>query len=473
MKYNFITIILATGFFVVYPAPILAAGANIDNNYFPTIQEAINHASSGDVITVEAGIYDEQVVIDGKSLTLQGAGDATVVRPSGAEKLTSLYEYPSLLSDIKISSIIIIRNTGASGVTIKDLKVDGINITILPAGAERLAGILYGDSGGVIQNVTVSTIKTNSIADRTYGINAVAVGNPVSVEIIGNRIIDFLFHGILAVGESLTVNIHGNAITGSANSPEIINGITLGYSAGGKVSGNIISGFHSFNDGWRSSGIILSRVGFKPVVVEGNEVFDADYGISVSKSTNNSVISQNYLHGNKAGVMIEDGAADNKVASNNITGNGQGIQIHGRQSSNETGNKPPGSGNVASNNTIAGNTIGIISFDDTQAFDAKNNWWGSAEPDFTKLIVGSVNYVPWLVTAVPVSSQPVIPEAEKPIQTEERVIPSQEKEIKPEKIKQPTEEIPQVHEVEEKPSYSSSSVEIRPEEGGGSTFSFV
>ena len=58
---------------------------------YTTIQAAVNAASAGNTVNVCPGIYDEQVVIDGKDLTLQGAGDTTVISPSSASQLSSVY----------------------------------------------------------------------------------------------------------------------------------------------------------------------------------------------------------------------------------------------------------------------------------------------------------------------------------------------------------------------------------------------
>ena len=49
------------------------------------------------------------------------------------------------------------------------------------AGAARLSGILYGESGGLVQNVTVSSIKTAGYADRTYGIDLSAAAELAEV----------------------------------------------------------------------------------------------------------------------------------------------------------------------------------------------------------------------------------------------------------------------------------------------------
>ena len=361
-----------------------SGGHSFGVDAFADIQSGVDAVAAGGTVNIMAGVYDEQIIIDGKSVTLKGAGDSTIVRPSVPDKLISSYVYPNNLpiwSAVKVAGIIIVRNTGVSDVTIKDLKVDGINITTVPAGAQRLTGIIYGESAGTIQNVTLETIRTTGITDRTYGIDAIAVGSPVSIKIIGNRVTDFLRNGIQVIGESLTVDISDNTIIGPTTLPgvdQVPNGIALLYGPRGVIRGNTISRFHSPNDSWRASGVLLYGETVTSVEVKENDVSDADYGIIVSTGVDGSMITNNKLHGNKSGVMLESGVTNNLVISNNITGNIQGIQIHGVLNSNLSGNQPPGDGNVIKNNTITENQVGIISFDDTQTFEAKDNWWGSA-----------------------------------------------------------------------------------------------
>ena len=54
-----------------------------------------------------------------------------------------------------IASIVDVRNVGTTGVTIKNIKVDGELITSLPVGAGHVSGIVFGETGGIINNVTV------------------------------------------------------------------------------------------------------------------------------------------------------------------------------------------------------------------------------------------------------------------------------------------------------------------------------
>ena len=52
---------------------------------FMSVQEAADAASSGDTVRIAAGVYRENVVVDGKSLTIVGAGrEATVIDANGS-----------------------------------------------------------------------------------------------------------------------------------------------------------------------------------------------------------------------------------------------------------------------------------------------------------------------------------------------------------------------------------------------------
>ena len=380
---------------------------------FATIQAAIDDAETidGNTIQVAAGTYDEQVVIDGKDLTLQGAGDTTIIRPSAPATLTSTYTYPdgTFWVGTVMSSVILVKN--ADAVTVKNLKIDGINLTTLPAGASRLAGVLYGESGGVIDNVTVTTMVVNGYSTRSYGIDLSAVGTARTVEVMNSHISDWSRNGIQAQGGSLTADIHDNTLTGVGDvqvEGVVPNGILFIHGVDGNATTNTISALHtSTSDGSLSAGILFYDPLTAGIVAEDNNISDVDDGVIVSANANDVIIRNNNLHDNlETGIHLEGGATNNTITGNTITGNAKaGIRFAGANDPDDA-DSPPGTGNVANNNTITGNAIGVVNYDpDSQTFDATNNWWGDATGPNNEdtnpsasgdSLSGNVNYSPWL-----------------------------------------------------------------------------
>lgn len=66
--------VASAGTFTVAPNP----GPGVD---FTSVQAAVDAAVEGDTILIETGVYFGQVVIDSKSLTLQGLGSVTLANP--------------------------------------------------------------------------------------------------------------------------------------------------------------------------------------------------------------------------------------------------------------------------------------------------------------------------------------------------------------------------------------------------------
>lgn len=120
------------------------ANSGNSNSPYLTIQAAINAATAGDTIMVDAGTYNENVNIN-KALTLLGAGaGATVVDGSSAGSGLGTFHLPSGSSNIQI---------GATGQGFHVLGLDG------PAGIEKAAIYLQGTQSNI-------TIIDNEIEAR-------------------------------------------------------------------------------------------------------------------------------------------------------------------------------------------------------------------------------------------------------------------------------------------------------------------
>jgi len=395
----------------------LAAGVDeVDGSLiqgiYPTISLAVEKAFAGTTIHVIDGVYDEQVVIDGKNLTLEGISTGTVIQPSSPAVLTETYTYPAgtLWPGTVMSAIVLVKNVATGNVVVKDIKVDGINVSSVPTGASRIAGILYGEAGGVIDNATVSDIKTTNYIDRTYGIDVSAVAGGLTVEVKNCNISDWARTGIQAMGAGLTANIHDNTLVGpgTIGPNNVPNGIFFLTGAGGNATDNTVSNCHYTTTEWGSTGIGVYDEVASGISIKDNDISDIDVGVAISLNSSGVIIESNDLDNNHNGVQFEAGANNNSVLSNTITNNSaSGIDI----------SSDAGANNIAHNNNISGNGDGLTNAS-SYLFDALNNWWGHAtgpynDPHNTcglgNAVSGLVEFMPWWTTSTGVDGSGTLP----------------------------------------------------------------
>lgn len=399
------------------------------DEYFRTIQAAINAVAENGIVHVAEGIYDEQVIID-KPLTLEGQGDTTIIKPSTADSFT-LFSRKYGGSDN--TAAIVVANANA---TIKNLKIDGSEISSVPSEATMFVGILYRGVNGTIDSVTVDGIN---IANGN-AIYISSMGKESNVEIKGCTISNFYKNGITANYEGLTVNIHDNNIIGSGPIDVAQNGIQVGFGATGSVMRNTVSDIAYTGTDYEAVGIlfvdssgtatdntvtncqagIVAQAGWYPpvtcdVTIENNTI-DATglTGLSYIAGTGavtwdeNAIITVTIKNndltgaGYGEGVSIGDGAGTVNaiIEGNDISNWGDGVWIG--STSNEIKIKF---------NNIEGNSEHGIYSDVT--VDAEKNWWGdSSGPHHPTLnpdglgdeISDNVDFDPWLTAPITVVS---------------------------------------------------------------------
>ena len=430
------------------------------DEYFATIQAAINNTNPGGTVHVAAGTYDEQVIID-KELTLQGAGDTTIIQPSQATADTFQLFSRKASEDLPTAAIIVVDQAGFTSVTIKDLKVDGSLVNSVPAGATMFVGILWRGTGGTIDSVTVEGIgitNGNAIYITSYG-------KTVTTEVKGCIISGYLKNGITANHAGLTANIHNNTVIGSGPTADVAqNGIQIGYGATGTVKDNTVSNHIYTGSGWGASGILFFEANG---TAESNNVTDNQYGlaaqISPSGTTSHTVSFKNnvidgsglsgisfeavnginvvnYASGTTLNIDVDGniitnydvsytipgwgtypapavylceypGDVSGEIRDNTIENAGYGIEFY-NAGPTTTGNTITGCQNGIVHwggnppihfNSIYGNTYyGIYS---TAAVDAENNWWGDASGPYHPTlnpagkgdeVSDTVDFEPWL-----------------------------------------------------------------------------
>ena len=411
-----IAIFMISTFAIVMPVSAVNNVLNVNTNEnFSTIQAAIDDSDTvdGHTLLVAAGIYAEQVLID-KSLTLDGAGDTTIIKPSGPG-LTATSNIPWIGTTHAMAAIVSVETTGGT-VIIKDLKIDWSSIT--SKSTTWIAGLVYIETSGKVEGITV--IGNPALPDRTAGIFAGAVTHTSSLDVTGCTVEVYTRAGIYALGDEITANYHHNVINGPG---PIIGGVPNGMffleGALGSATYNIITDFGYTGATYRSTGIGTFRPG-SGVTFGHNEISNVQNAFAIAGGSG-ATIEYNDIHDCHTGVKLEavtywtpyDRARNVMIQYNDIYDNDFAIRCGGEM----------GSGNEAHYNNIFGNLgaswfwngetyVGDVSnVHATETFDATLNWWGHASgpsgdggrKDSEDVVIGkgdsvsdNVDWDPWL-----------------------------------------------------------------------------
>jgi len=387
---------------------------------YSTIQRyAINKAVAGDTVQVLAGVYNEQVIIN-KPLTVNGAGQGvTVIAPSPIAVNTTRVGGSSPGS--AVAGIVVVDST--TGVTIRDLTVDGAGNALTVCDPPALFGVYWRNASGTIENSEVRNIEWGSGLEGCQGANGIFAESggtgSTNVTIHGNSVHAVQKNGITANGSATTAIISGNTVVGWGFTDKIAqNGIQIGSGAGGSITGNEASLYdydYTPSSWWAATGILVTEAA-DGVVISGNNVHDNLEGIyadtlrnlTVSGNTvtdtrdtgvylllvDNSEVSGNSISSGSVGLWLADSSG---IAAklNTISYNGDGVVIDG-DSQNDTftdskilNNTSTGvtvqpyygvepSGIVFRLNQIAGNGTYGIDNTTSKVVDALSNWWGHA-----------------------------------------------------------------------------------------------
>lgn len=398
----------------------------VSPNTSPLIQRAIDAASNGDVIAVDAGTYAENVLVN-KSLELYGAGEGvTTIIPSfvGAAP-------PSCPgSDCTGASNVI--KIAANNVHLHDFSIDGNNpaltsgIVISGVDIDARNGIISDGSSGrsnlEINKVTVSNIYLRAIYPQfTTNMNvhhntvsnvrgpsgSIAIMSWASSGTMSNNTV-FDVNDAIVANHSLGITFSNNTVTNSDSGIHSDNNGSGGGATADVITGNTISN----GSGSNSWGIFV-YVPYKNTVVSDNTITNVHVGITTTGAlgtTNPTVtISGNTIDGQSlsgsTGAYITTstfGYADgnnNTIFTNNfITNTDQLMELEAK--TGFTNNF------VANDNSFTNNNVGIVkSGGGTITENLTCNWWGStASGDVMAAVGAGTNYAPWLTSGMDDSS---------------------------------------------------------------------
>ena len=282
---------------------------------FPTIQAAINASNPGDTIKVLPGTYTEQITIS-KSLTIIGSGaKSTIIEAPPLEELE--------LNVLGLPYIVQINNEAQ--VSMKGFTIKG------PEGTDcdTLLGIsVLGDA----------TLKLDSAVIKDCTFRSVFVGSLLTpsgpqaghATITKTIITDYQNSGVFAVGPNSTLTMSYNKIVGSNPNAFATIGIFFPFAKGiitnNEVSGNIC---HlpecgpDFVTQLQAIGIATVDAG-KGSVISNNYVSNNDAGIAVVGASGCCIIDYNKLTDNRFfGIVIQDG--EHTISNTKIFGGNVGV----------------------------------------------------------------------------------------------------------------------------------------------------
>lgn len=376
-----------------------------------SIQAAVNAASDGDTIEIAAGTFVEQVTVEGKSLTIIGAGQAqTIIQaPAKATRALKVVDYgnPEYIAGRNCDYVIgFFGDPTTPTCTLMSLTVDGnkdMNQSVpkVNAGDPRTgmsAAIVAFNCNFHMEDV----LDINSQEDTAFGaqqIQGSIFGSKfasVTQRVKNCTFTDWQKTGVAVYGfapykfylENCTVIANGPTGATAQNTVNF-------YYVQAFVFDNLLRGSFYTGTYWGASGGLFFYLAPGSQLVgnqiEGNQLswvlagtngalvadntFDANmyglwlgyvyYGGAGDASNNNTIIGNTFSNNLYTGLDI-DGSSSNTISGNNFVNTNYGLNVWDNA----------GTGNSANGNSFNGNEGADIWNDSPNPLDAQGNYFG-------------------------------------------------------------------------------------------------
>lgn len=301
---------LLTTLFLFFPLSPFGIGADlwVPTNY-PTIQAAVNAASSGDDVIVLPGTYFENVVIGSCQVTLRSSQGAAVTTIDGSQ-----------FTDPNAASVIRVAGLATSGTRIEGFTLTGGAGTLVPASGELVGGGICVESPSVTVVDCVITANSAVSTTGTAGHGGGVYAGGFSFTATGNTITDNLAKGTGdCFGGGICVAALNATITQNGFESNVAEGSYVFAHGGGGVGGGLgcdgatgtIDG-NDFSENWAKVAASAYRSGW------GGGIGSHGSTLLIS----NNVLEDNHCYGTGGGIAMDHGASSyGDILDNTVDGN--------------------------------------------------------------------------------------------------------------------------------------------------------
>ncbi|MBN1922207.1 MAG: hypothetical protein JW892_13245 [Anaerolineae bacterium] len=432
------------------------------NEPFKTIALGIEAVVPGGTVYVADGTYVEQVVIDGKNLTLVGESLATIIQAPDS--------VPTCFTTSAANKPIVCVMDATA--TIDTFTIDGAgkgNVN------NRFQGVAFRNAGGTLQNSAIIDVCDTPFSGVQHGVAIYAYNDDTAsrtINVWDNTVTGFQKNAMALNANSTTplvVDVQRNTVAGEGATTvtaqngiqvwadlgsgvvadNVVSGIAydntaastkyaatsiLNYYTDLDINGNTITGAHMGIYNIDGAGDItentlnIEKIGvyayginatdppeavpspYEPVA-EGTGVsplgagINADLDVNVS---NNTLVFTGTDNTSTYGIEADAGyGVDNiaiEVNNNSVSGFEYGIVFYQCESDCDTGVFTAAS---ATDNGLDNNTVALYSNIPSFTVDASGNWLGNSDPaTVATLIAGDIDYTPWLASGADTPADP-------------------------------------------------------------------